>query len=58
MKLHREFLHLAAGAAALFILSMSMSGHGAWSQTTRMINRDRSKAKCFLTWINALPTTQ
>jgi tripartite-type tricarboxylate transporter receptor subunit TctC len=33
----RQFLHLAAGAAALCILTVSMFGHGAWSQATRTI---------------------
>jgi tripartite-type tricarboxylate transporter receptor subunit TctC len=38
MKLHRRtFLHLAAGAAALGILSVSMFSNGAWSQMTRTI---------------------
>src|SRR5947208_10782859 len=34
----RQFLHLAAGAAALSVISASvnaLSGHDAWSQTTR-----------------------
>ena len=41
MKLpRRQFLHLAAGAAAFFILSITMISHGAWSQvrTIRLIN--------------------
>jgi tripartite-type tricarboxylate transporter receptor subunit TctC len=33
--LRRQFLHLAAVAVA--ILSASLSGHGAWAQTTRTI---------------------
>jgi tripartite-type tricarboxylate transporter receptor subunit TctC len=33
----RKFLHLAAGAAALCILPVSMFGHGAWSQAARTI---------------------
>ena len=33
----RQFLHLAAGAAALCILVVSMFTYGAWSQTTRTI---------------------
>jgi len=36
----RKFLHLAAGAAALSVISASvnaLSGHDAWSQTTRTI---------------------
>jgi tripartite-type tricarboxylate transporter receptor subunit TctC len=41
MKLSRQqFLRLAAGAAALSIISaifIALSGHGAWSQTTRTI---------------------
>jgi tripartite-type tricarboxylate transporter receptor subunit TctC len=38
MKLpYRKFLHLAAGAAALCILSLSMFGHVAWSQAMRTI---------------------
>jgi tripartite-type tricarboxylate transporter receptor subunit TctC len=37
MKLpRRQFLHLAAGAAALTIL-LALADHGAWSQTTRTI---------------------
>ena len=35
-----QFLRLAAGAAALSIISaifIALSGHGAWSQTTRTI---------------------
>jgi tripartite-type tricarboxylate transporter receptor subunit TctC len=38
MKLpRRKFLHLAAGAAALCVLSVSVLGHVAWSQTARTI---------------------
>jgi tripartite-type tricarboxylate transporter receptor subunit TctC len=38
MKLpRRQFLQLAAGVAVLSILSISLSGHGAWSQATRTI---------------------
>ena len=33
----RQFLHLAACAAALCTLSISMFGHSAWSQATRTI---------------------
>jgi tripartite-type tricarboxylate transporter receptor subunit TctC len=33
----RRFLHLAAGAAALTILSVALVDHAAWSQTTRTI---------------------
>jgi tripartite-type tricarboxylate transporter receptor subunit TctC len=38
--LRRQFLHLAAGAAAFCILSVTMISHGAWSQvrTIRLIN--------------------
>src|SRR5437763_7000160 len=35
--LRHKFLHLAAGAAALGILSVSMFGHSASSQPTRII---------------------
>jgi tripartite-type tricarboxylate transporter receptor subunit TctC len=34
---HRNFLHLAAGAAAVGILSISLLSSGAWSQTGRTI---------------------
>ena len=38
MKLpRRQFLHLAAGAAAICISSVGMFSHGAWSQATRTI---------------------
>jgi tripartite-type tricarboxylate transporter receptor subunit TctC len=38
MKLpRRRFLHLAAGAAALCILVLTMFVHSAWSQTSRTI---------------------
>jgi len=38
MKLpRRRFLHLAALAAAIAVLSVTLSGHGAWAQTTRTI---------------------
>jgi tripartite-type tricarboxylate transporter receptor subunit TctC len=33
----RQFLHLAGVAAAVAVLSVTLSGHGAWSQTTRTI---------------------
>ena len=34
---HRRFLHLAGVAAAVAILSVTVTGHGAWSQTARTI---------------------
>jgi tripartite-type tricarboxylate transporter receptor subunit TctC len=38
MKLpHRRFLHLAWVAAAVAVLSVTVTGHGAWSQTARTI---------------------
>jgi tripartite-type tricarboxylate transporter receptor subunit TctC len=38
MKFHRRrFLHLAGVAAAVAVLSVTVSGHGAWSQTARTI---------------------
>ena len=33
----RKLFHLAAGAAALAILSVTLAGHSAWSQATRTI---------------------
>jgi tripartite-type tricarboxylate transporter receptor subunit TctC len=33
----RQFLHLAGVAAAVAVLSVTLSGHGAWSQTSRTI---------------------
>jgi tripartite-type tricarboxylate transporter receptor subunit TctC len=33
----RQFLHLAAGAAALLFLPVVLTDHGAWSQTARTI---------------------
>jgi tripartite-type tricarboxylate transporter receptor subunit TctC len=33
----RQFLHLSGMAAAVAVLSVTLSGHGAWSQTTRTI---------------------
>jgi tripartite-type tricarboxylate transporter receptor subunit TctC len=33
----RQFLHRAGVAAAVTVLSLTMSGHGAWSQTSRTI---------------------
>jgi tripartite-type tricarboxylate transporter receptor subunit TctC len=33
----RQFLHLAGLAAAIAVLTVILSGHGAWSQTTRPI---------------------
>ena len=33
----RQFLHLAAGAAVLTLVSPTVSDHGAWSQTTRTL---------------------
>ena len=38
MKFHRRrFLHLAGVAAAVAVLSVTVTGHGAWSQTARTI---------------------
>jgi hypothetical protein len=38
MKFHRRrFLHLAGVAAAIAVLSVTVTGHGAWSQTARTI---------------------
>jgi tripartite-type tricarboxylate transporter receptor subunit TctC len=38
MKLRRrQFLHLARVAAAVAVLSVTVTGHGAWSQTARTI---------------------
>ena len=38
MKFHRRrFLHLAGVAAAVAVLSVTVAGHGAWSQTARTI---------------------
>ena len=34
---HRRFLYLAGVAAAVAILSVTVTGHGAWSQTARTI---------------------
>ena len=36
----RQFLHLAEGAAALYLLSVTMASHGAWAQarTIKLIN--------------------
>jgi tripartite-type tricarboxylate transporter receptor subunit TctC len=33
----RRFLHLVGLAAAVAVLSITLSGHGAWSQTARTI---------------------
>jgi tripartite-type tricarboxylate transporter receptor subunit TctC len=35
--LRRRFLHLARVAAAVAVLSVTLSGHGAWSQAARTI---------------------
>jgi hypothetical protein len=38
MKFHRRrFLHLVGVAAAVAVLSVTVTGHGAWSQTARTI---------------------
>jgi tripartite-type tricarboxylate transporter receptor subunit TctC len=38
MKFHRRrFLHLSGVAAAVAVVSVAVTGHGAWSQTTRTI---------------------
>ena len=34
---HRRFVHLAGVAAAIAVLSVTVTGHGAWSQTARTI---------------------